>query len=63
MNFFYHLVAPQEVLNQARRYAKGIPDSVAHAPLMNTGSLFLLFKRNENWFIDVCEQNRSHEIK
>lgn len=58
-------IGPQEVLTQARRYAKGIPDSVASFSFDEYRVPFLYSSNGTiNWFIDVRhEQNRSHEIK
>ncbi|MDX8551497.1 type I restriction endonuclease [Methanospirillum hungatei] len=57
-------VGPQEVLTQARRYAIGIPDSVALFSFDEYRVPFLYSSNGTiNWFIDVRhEQNRSHEI-
>jgi len=58
-------VGPQEVLTQARRYAKGIPDSIASFSCDEYRIPFLYSSNGTIiWFIDVRnEQNRSHEIK
>ena len=58
-------LGPQEVLTQSRRYAKGIPDSVASFSYDEYRALFLYSSNGTIiWFIDVRnERNRSHEIK